>query len=125
MIDDLFDVLYVAKTGKIKPDASLTDIALGLKLHERDFGSVEKTVDYAPIIAVHDAKAGPAVSVECETTPNTIYRTGKNLVNVAGTTITTQTNLISSRTFLPGTYTMSFYAKNNTSIVVNIRIVKL
>ena len=40
MIDNLFDVLYVAKTGKIKPDASLTDNLFGKKFYDAHSGII-------------------------------------------------------------------------------------
>lgn len=55
MIDNLFDVLYVAKTGKIKPDASLTDNLFGKKFY-----------DFTPIIYgfhINSSESDPSACV--------------------------------------------------------------
>ena len=60
------DVLFMRKTGKPIPSAKLPDIVFGLKLHERDYGGEEKTIDFAPIISVSDALAKPAIDLQCK-----------------------------------------------------------
>ena len=59
---NITDVLFMRKTCKVVPTADVADIALGLKLHERDYGIVEKTVTGNPITITDSAKAQNAIS---------------------------------------------------------------
>lgn len=62
---DITNVLFTRRTGKIVPSADPWDNLFGMKLNARDYGEVEKTIDFAPIISVSDALAKPAIDVQC------------------------------------------------------------
>lgn len=64
---NIFDVLYVGKTGKIKPDASLMDNLFGKKFYDAH-SAEEKTIDFTPVISVSDAIAGAVIDYKCKIT---------------------------------------------------------
>lgn len=65
---DITNVLFTRRTGKIVPSADPWDNLFGMKLNARDYGQVEKTIDFTPIISVSDAIAGNALDYQFKIT---------------------------------------------------------
>ena len=65
---DITNVLFTRRTGKNVPSAYPCDNLFGMRLNAMDYGEVEKTIDFTPVISISDALAKPAIDLQCKIT---------------------------------------------------------
>ena len=119
----------------IEASADLIQKLLANQIHDTATGTIATYPDGAdmPMVSlvadidpIQDTSGGvPSPSNICPISgwdSVDVTRTGKNLVDVADVTITSQRTIASNLTLSTGTYTASIFAKNNTSILGYFRL---
>ena len=119
----------------IEASADLIQKLLANQIHDTATGTIASFPDGAdmPMVSlvadidpIQDTSGGvPSPSNICPISgwdSVDVTRTGKNLVDVADVTITSQRTIASNLTLSAGTYTASIFAKNNTPILGYFRL---